>query len=96
MRPARRIETFVITLPGGKNALYVGDSIRESDPPAVREGIARRRLVATEGRCPCGATSPFDPSVVPPVLITEVIEHESDCPAADVNLLAAIRKADRR
>jgi len=96
MRPARPIETFVITLPGGKNALYVGDSIRETDPPEVREGIVRRRLVATEGRCPCGAASPFDPAVVPPVLVSDVVMHESDCPAAEENLLAAIRKADHR
>jgi hypothetical protein len=63
--------------------------VREDDDPLVREGIARRRITATTGRCPCGATwSPPNRAarraaarrgevVMPEV----VIEHEGDCPA---------------
>jgi hypothetical protein len=90
------IESFSYTLPNGTRALYVGDAIRESDPPAVREGLARRRMLATEGHCPCGARVPFDPRIIAPAVASHAIEHASDCPAADANLAAAMRNAGRR
>ena len=90
------IESFSYTLPNGTHALYVGDAIRETDPPAVREGLARRRMLATEGRCPCGASVLFDPRVIAPAATSHTIEHASDCPATDANLTAAMRTAGRR
>ncbi|BBG04594.1 MULTISPECIES: hypothetical protein [Pseudonocardia] len=39
----------------GERALVVAPEIAEHYPPAVREGLARRRLVQAGGRCPCGA-----------------------------------------
>jgi len=87
----RGIEMFPYTLPDGSRALYVGDAIRESDPPAVREGIVRRRLLATEGRCPCGARSPL--GLLRPGLIVQTIPHGHDCPAAEENLISALRGA---
>lgn len=90
----RGIEMFAYTLPGGERVLYVGDALRESDPPAVREGIVRRRLLATEGRCPCGGRAPFAPALVPPFVAMGLITHADDCPAAEENLSAAMRKAD--
>lgn len=92
--PQRRdVEFITLTLPDGSSALYVSDVIRESDPPAVREGIARRRVLATTGECPCGAVSPFDPRKISPAIVLEVIEHESDCPATTENLARAMRAA---
>lgn len=92
--PQRRdVEFITLTLPDGSHALYVSDVIRESDPPAVREGIARRRILATSGECPCGARSPFDPSLISAALVMEVIEHETDCPATAENLARAMRAA---
>jgi len=84
---------FPYTLPDGRRVLYIGDAVRECDPPAVREGIVRRRLLATRGQCPCGARSPFGP--VPSGVTVQTIPHGHDCPAAEENLTAAMRKADR-
>ncbi|MDE3725338.1 hypothetical protein PWG71_28500 [Nocardiopsis sp. N85] len=85
----------------GYKALSVVPDLTENLPPEIREGIARRRLVATGHPCPCGAA---------PVRLnraqrrriaaqrrhgnTDVIRvpviHEDDCPAADdvLNALA--------
>lgn len=89
----RDVEFITLTLPNGSHALYVSEAIRETDPPAVREGIARRRVLATTGQCPCGAASPFDPSRISAALVMEAIQHESDCPATDENLARAMRAA---
>ncbi len=90
------LASFSYTLPDGSLALYVGEAIRESDPPTVREGLARRRMLATEGRCPCGASVPFDPRLIAPAVALREVEHADDCPAADANLAAAMRNAGRR
>lgn len=90
------VESFSYSLPDGSLALYVGEAIRETDPPAVREGLARRRILATEGRCPCGASVPFDPRIIAPAIALREVEHAPDCPAADVNLATAMRAAGRR
>lgn len=90
------IESFSYTLPNGTRALYVGEAIRETDPPAVREGLTRRRMLAVDGRCPCGASVPFDPRLIAPAASMRTVEHAADCPAADANLAAAMRRrADR-
>lgn len=87
------VEFIPIDLPDGQRGLYVSDVIRESDPPAVREGIARRRVLAMTGRCPCGAASPFDSRLISPVIVLEVVRHEPDCPATNANLSRAMRAA---
>jgi hypothetical protein len=92
---SRGVESFSYVLPDGSRALYVGEVICETDPPAVREGIARRRMLAMEGRCPCGAIVPFDPRVVAPLVALNATEHAGDCPAAESNLAAALRTARR-
>jgi hypothetical protein len=91
----RALVSIAIPLPGGRLGLYIGDEIRESDPPAVREGLARRRLLATEGRCPCGAEVPFDPAIIAPGIVSAAVVHEADCPAAEANLSAALRTGRR-
>lgn len=90
-RRAPAVEFITIELPNGQSMLYVCDVISESDPPAVREGIARRRTLALTGECPCGARSPFDPSKIAPSLVIEAIYHESDCPATAENMARAMR-----
>lgn len=74
-------------IPRGSTA-YMLPTISESLPPAAREGLARRRITAIEGQCPCGAAF-----IVPnreqrrraarrgDVLHVRV-EHEDGCPAA--------------
>ena len=96
-RRSRRpeVEFIPIDLPNGQRGLYVSDVIRESDPPAVREGIARRRVLALTGQCPCGAASPFDAARISPVMVLEVVRHEPDCPATNENLSRAVRDARR-
>jgi hypothetical protein len=44
----------------GTRVAYLLPVIPDDAPPLVREGIARRRLAALEGRCPCGGRSPFN------------------------------------
>lgn len=63
-------------------------SIPEAASPAVREGMARRRLVIYDGRCPCGAT--FDLVQVAPGLGVVRVEHVNRCPADDRVLAAAL------
>ncbi|WP_158228124.1 hypothetical protein [Pseudonocardia sp. MH-G8] len=89
------IETTV----DGEWAALVAAEIPDGAPAAVREGIARRRLVVTQGECPCGAV--FRP---PPraerraaartgrVLHVRV-EHSDDCPAITTHIEQAWREA---
>ena len=58
-------------------------------PELVREGIARRRLVALEGRCLCGGQRLFAPGANNQVAYLSFV-HEDDCPAVDDILLDAI------
>jgi hypothetical protein len=88
------VEVFPYTLPDGRTALYVGSPVRDCDPPAVREGLVRRRLLVTQGRCPCGARESVASPIVPG-LTFQPIEHASDCPATEENLISAMRKAAR-
>lgn len=66
-----------------RTAVYVGPILNDADPPRRKEGIARRRLVITGGRCPCGATigTPYRHA---DGLIHVNVEHEDGCPAIDL------------
>lgn len=70
--------------------VFVLPDLAEDLPPRVLEGIARRRLCAITGRCPCGAEMP---AVVPfPGHVVHVaMEHEADCPATDDAIGEAMR-----
>lgn len=82
----------------GEPAVAISPSIAEDLPPELREGLARRHLVATGQPCPCGAQPPMLPRRVRralaarerkglPTGITQFsIIHEADCPAADPRL----------
>jgi hypothetical protein len=79
--------------------LYLGPEITEDAPPAVREGLARRRLVTTTGACPCGA-HPTWPSRQQRraaqragTALRVLVSHEDECPATNENLARAWRGA---
>jgi hypothetical protein len=62
-------------------------AVPEDAPPQLREGIARRRLVEIEGRCPCGARVSQPPrrerrrAARAGDPLVSVIRHRSNCPA---------------
>lgn len=80
------------TLDDGTRALFVTPAIPDDAPPEVREGIARRRLVFSEGRCPCGAVLTIPENRPPGSAGIARVEHEADCPASDKALTAALRR----
>ena len=65
--------------------LVVTAEIPDGASDFEKERAARRRLVATTGRCPCGVQlempSDLKPGTVTVVAVT--VEHEITCPAAD-------------
>lgn len=63
-------------------ALYLGPQIPDDASPLLKERIARRRLVAVTGRCPCGATLELPADLRPGFRVVRV-EHEDGCPAVD-------------
>lgn len=65
-----------------KGTAYVGPEIAEDSSEFEKERAARRRLVATTGRCPCGGRLVIPP-LVPGTLNMMAVEHEPDCPAVD-------------
>lgn len=85
-------EVFVTEHPVLKmRTLFVLPIIPEDAPYAVREGIARRRVAATTGRCPCGAVTDYGELAAGTVGVGEV-QHERLCPAATAKLVKACRR----
>lgn len=81
-----------------QNATVIMADPPDDAPEDVREGIARRNVVAMGGTCPCGAQM-----VLPPraerrrrarlgEIIHVRVEHENVCPAVDSNLRAALAR----
>ena len=66
---ARRFRTVVVS-----------PDIPDNADERIKEGAARRRLVATTGRCPCGAVLTV-PDLAPGTVTVMAVEHEPDCPA---------------
>jgi hypothetical protein len=85
----------------GRRALVVVPTIAEWLPPEVREGLARRRLLALGRPCPCGARPPRLTRAQrreierrrrkgkPGGVYRVAIEHEAGCPATGENIEAA-------
>jgi hypothetical protein len=74
-----------------RQPVVVVPEIPEDAPARVREGLARRRLAVTTGRCPCGAR--LDLPATPSGTVTHVtLEHEPDCPAIDPALEQLVRQ----
>ena len=66
-----------------KRALVVSAEIPEDGTPWERERAARRRLVATTGRCPCGAQLRVPDKLVPGTVTMVAVEHDPACPAVE-------------
>jgi hypothetical protein len=63
--------------------LIVSEVVSDDLHPEAKEGAASRRLVATTGKCPCGAMLEL-PDVLERGGVSLVfLEHEPGCPAAD-------------
>jgi hypothetical protein len=79
----------------------VAAAISECLPPHVREGLARRRLVLTGSRCPCGATAQLpnraDRRAAQRAgrIVHATVAHALDCPAIHPDTVAAARAAFR-
>lgn len=86
--------TEAMCLPAAGGAVVVALDIPDGAPVAVREGMVRRRLTMTEGRCPCGAVLRRPNRAARrrlrgQVLVVDVA-HEPDCPATSENLRSAL------
>ena len=69
----------------GQRVVFVLPVIPEDAPYRVREGIARRRITALTGTCPCGASAALDGDVMG-------TKHERRCIALTATLSKAIRR----
>jgi hypothetical protein len=83
------VVTFHIT--GIGNAVAVLPTIPEDAPYRVREGIARRRIAAVTGTCPCGAPMDYQAAAVAGFHVAEA-HHDRLCPADTDRLAKAIRR----
>lgn len=92
-------EDLTLATIAGERAAFVLPVVGEDLPPAVREGIARRRLTVLEGQCPCGA------AFVAPNraerrrarrngrALHVAVEHEDGCPAITSTIIEALASA---
>ncbi len=75
----------------GQRVAYVLPCIPDGAPHALREGIARRRVAATTGTCPCGAVVDYGDRRPGEVGVGEVY-HRRSCPATTASLVRAYRR----
>lgn len=81
-----------LTEHGGERIAAVLQVIPDAAPPAVREGLARRRIVSTTGRCPCGGRLTLPNRAErrrarkQGRVIHADVEHELECPAISPQL----------
>lgn len=66
-------------------------TIPDAAPYRVREGIARQRIAAVTGECPCGAQADYNAARVDGMNVAEVM-HDRRCPADTDRLAKAIRR----
>jgi hypothetical protein len=88
-----------VTTFAGLRAAMVMPTIPDDAPTAVREGLARRRIVMTTGTCPCGARLTQPNRAQRRAMQRKAdqvwqvdVDHETGCPAIDAVLLEAIRR----
>ena len=63
--------------------IVVSAPISDDASPLEKERAARRRLVATTGRCPCGAVLTMPDDLEPGSMTVVSVEHEDGCPAIE-------------
>lgn len=85
------VETIYFDDHHGHRAAALVPQIPDDAPDNVREGLARRRLALTEGRCPCGVRTAL-PAPQDGSLEVVGLEHRDHCPAVTKNLRRALRK----
>lgn len=87
--------------PGGRpHDRLVVQTIPDNAPPVIREGLARRRIQAVEGVCPCGGPMIWhdDPEVEAGKYRGQLITHatlamhERRCPAGDPVFIPAMEE----
>jgi len=78
----------------GQGVAYVLLVIPDAAPFAIREGIARRRIAATTGQCPCGAVVDYGTPEEGEVGVGEV-RHRRSCPTDTARLIRAYRRWTR-
>lgn len=88
-------ELVPFALPTGGRGLAILPVIPEDAPYPVREGIARRRITATTGTCPCGATVDYRAAMLDGGAQVAEAVHEDRCPASTTKLAKAIRRWSR-
>lgn len=90
-----KFELVVFEHPTAGRVAALVPVVPEDAPYALREGVARRRLLSLTGECPCGAESDLPaPPAVAEFMVKE-IDHEARCPAIDKKLEKAIRRWQR-
>jgi hypothetical protein len=81
----------------GETIAFVPPHVPNDAPDAVREGIARRRITAVDGECPCGARLVLPNraerrKAARTGQATRITgEHEDDCAVVDAALVAAVK-----
>ena len=68
--------------PPKRSAVVLTNTLSDADSDVEKERTVRRRLVATTGRCPCGAVLSL-PDLSPGSVAIVAVEHEPGCPAID-------------
>ena len=86
----------MVDIPGVGRVTMVLPVVPEDGSPALREGIARRRLVMLDGTCPCGAKRTLPNWATRRAMARSTrrgpdtwsvdIPHAEDCPASDAQL----------
>jgi hypothetical protein len=85
-------EVVTFNVEGIGTVLAVLPTIPEDAPYKVREGIARRRIAATTGTCPCGATVDYLAAITGTGVCIAEVHHDRLCPADTDKLVKAVRR----
>lgn len=84
-------EVVHINVPGFGQAITWLPVIPDDAPYPVREGVARQRIAATGGRCPCGAQTDYTADVADGINVAEV-RHRRLCPGHPDQLAVELRR----
>ena len=97
MAPPQVWDVTTMDIPDVGRVTMVLPVVPENASPALREGIARRRLAMLDGRCPCGAKRDLPNRATRRAMALATprgsdtwsmeIFHAEDCPASDAQLL---------
>jgi putative DNA primase/helicase len=83
-RPVSAGRPFRRSVERGRTLVLSGP-IRDDASPIEKERAARRRIVATTGRCPCGAVLHMPDDLKPGSVTVVAVEHGDGCPAVEAD-----------